>query len=119
MIINEDVYLEHYGKKGMRWGVRNNSNSKKQALTSEEKDKRNKKLAIILGSAAAVTAIGVGAYYAKKHFNVKVSNIPKSTKTVQNFAKSLADEPVGIMHSSRGRNRGYAFFTKWWSKRKT
>lgn len=22
MIINEDVYLEHYGKKGMRWGVR-------------------------------------------------------------------------------------------------
>lgn len=25
MIIQEDVYLEHYGKKGMKWGVRNSS----------------------------------------------------------------------------------------------
>lgn len=27
MLIDEEVYLEHYGKKGMKWGVRNNGRS--------------------------------------------------------------------------------------------
>lgn len=37
MILDEDVYLEHYGKKGMRWGVRNDgktSASQKNSMHS-------------------------------------------------------------------------------------
>ena len=31
MIIDEDVYLAHYGKKGMKWGVRNNATASEKA----------------------------------------------------------------------------------------
>ena len=42
MIIDEDVYLEHFGVKGMKWGV-----SKKRAI------------AVGIGTAVAVKTLGV------------------------------------------------------------
>ncbi len=45
MIINEDEFLEHYGKKGMQWGVKTQkSYSKNRALNkaSRAKDKQKK-----------------------------------------------------------------------------
>ncbi len=38
MFIDEDIYMEHFGVKGMRWGVRNKS--KKAPLTAKEKNKK-------------------------------------------------------------------------------
>ncbi len=45
MIIDEDIYLEHFGVKGMRWGVsneRSTDNSDKPPLTAKEKAKEKK-----------------------------------------------------------------------------
>lgn len=44
MIIDEDVYLEHWGVKGMRWGIRNkrqNSNSEKESTSSSSSDNKD------------------------------------------------------------------------------
>jgi hypothetical protein len=44
MLITEEAYLQHYGKKGMKWGVR----KKKKPLTAKErqrKTERNVKIA--------------------------------------------------------------------------
>ena len=37
MIINEDAYLEHYGVKGMKWGVRKEQRAYKMKRTAEQK----------------------------------------------------------------------------------
>lgn len=46
--------LEHYGIKGMKWGVRRNPN--RTPLTAEQKHARNKKIAKGVGAAAVVGA---------------------------------------------------------------
>lgn len=110
MIIDEDAYIEHFGVKGMRWGVRKeNKSSSSTTKIKEEKPNRNKKAAIILGSVAASAAIAAGAIYVKKRMNVSVKETAKASETAKTFSKALADEPVGILHSSRGHGRGYAF----------
>lgn len=91
-------FLSHHGVKGQRWGIRN-----------ENKRNKQKNAAIILGSAAAVTAITVGAIFAKKHFGVSATNLPKASPVVKNFAESMANEPVDILHASRGREKGFMF----------
>ncbi len=68
-----------------------------------------KKAAIVLGSVAAATAITVGVIYAKKHMNTPTSDILPASKSVRKFAESMAKEPIGIVHSSRGKNGGYTF----------
>lgn len=97
------VFLEHFGIKGMHWGVR--SNKKVDSKT----DHRNRNIAVALGSTLAIGAIGIGALYAKNHLKIPISDISKSSNTAKNFAESMAKEPVGIVHSSRGKNLGYTF----------
>jgi hypothetical protein len=106
-----DEFLAHYGVRGMRWGVRRDKESSGANSDKAESSgmSRQKKAAIVLGSVFAVAAVGAGAYYAKQHFGVSVSSIPTPKDSTRKFTESLAREPVGIIHSSRGRNRGYAF----------
>jgi hypothetical protein len=108
MIDVDDYILEHYGVKGMKWGVRN---KKKVSNKNNKGTNKNsvKNASIVLGSIAAAAAIGIGAAYAKKHYDVKMSDVPKSKPLVENFASAMANEPVDIMYSSRGRDKGYAF----------
>lgn len=40
MIIDEKTYLQHYGKKGMRWGVRNTRKANTQDITLTRKEKK-------------------------------------------------------------------------------
>jgi hypothetical protein len=96
-------FLEHHGVKGMKWGVR-----KKEDSTGWS---NKKKAAVIFGSAAAVTALAVGAVYAKKHFGVSTSNISKPAEATKKFAESMAAEPIGIVHASRGQSvrSGFTF----------
>lgn len=103
-----DDVLEHFGVKGMHWGVRKETSGAK-AESGEQKSHKKRNIAIVLGSAAAVTAIGVGAVYAKKHMGVSVGDIPKASAETKKFAAALANEPIGIAHSSRGRDVGYHF----------
>ncbi len=71
MVIDEDVYLEHYGVKGQKWGVRKSKSSntkttkpKKKSLTAKEKrvrsEKRIRTAQKVLGTAA--TAVYAAAF---------------------------------------------------------
>lgn len=42
MFIDEEVYLEHYGKAGMRWGVRKNKIYPGYEISRKESDKEKK-----------------------------------------------------------------------------
>lgn len=106
-VTDEDVlaYLEHHGIKGMQWGVR------KQQSSSQKKSSgmsTKKKVAFGLGAAGLAAGIAVGAIYAKKHFGVSTSSI-KDVTSGKKLAESLIEEPTGVMHSSRGIDKGFHF----------
>lgn len=110
MITSVDDFLDHYGTKGMRWGVRKAQDKSPPKETSKSEGMSNKKkAAIIFGSVAGVAALAVGATYAKKHMNVPMSEIGQPSESVKKFSEAMAREPVGIVHSSRGKNRGFTF----------
>ena len=80
-------YLAHHGIKGQKWGVRRYQNED-GTLTEEGKIRKNRNRKLLIGAAAALTAVGVAAYYAK--------NRKKIDGTVSDFfTQSLYDR--GIM----------------------
>ncbi len=91
MIVDEEIYLEHYGKKGMQWGVRNKSN--KTPLTAKEKkQKRQKRIdkgAQIVGTALyAAVVLSYVSHILNISGGTRTSNIrpPKPER-----AKSVTD----------------------------
>lgn len=105
-----DAFLEHFGIMGMHWGIRN---KKKTSLNNKEKKdnnfKRNKRVAIILGSVAAAAAIGTGAYFIKKKMGVSVSETINAPANAKKFAEAIAKEPIDIIHVGPNRNAANAF----------
>lgn len=107
MIIDEEVYLEHFGVKGMHWGVRKDRTKSGSGYIKKKKDWGNeKRAAAILGSVAAAGAIAAGTIFANQHRSSTVGKAPEHAKK---FAESQAREPVDIVHASRGRDLGYRF----------
>jgi hypothetical protein len=114
--------LEHFGVKGMHWGVRKvESVSTDQLLTkqssqAEIRRARAKKVAIGAGVLVAVAGAGFVAY--KLHQNGKLSlssvnvanNVRKSAtkKAVSNIVHQQTD----IIHFARGREKGLTFLKK-------
>jgi len=80
MIIDEDVYLEHFGTKGMHWGVR-----KKPERTKEEKATRNKKIALIAGTGALAAGAIATAVILKR----KGGSIPQPRPKSFSVSKAL------------------------------
>ncbi len=72
MIIEEDIYLEHYGKKGMRWGVRNREQRREDPWNRTPGKRRNDRQ-----QAAASAIVGAGVIFAARNrmFNLPVSAI--------------------------------------------
>ena len=93
MIVEEDYYLQHYGKKGMKWGVRNTSRTvstpaaagtfvrgtkqraAKQRIRQEDYNRnKNKERAIV-----AAGVLAAGSIYALRllsvHHALKVSRL--------------------------------------------
>lgn len=64
MIVEENVYLEHFGTKGMRWGVRKHRDEAERAARFSDKTKRNLKIGAGVATAAALT---VGTVYATRY----------------------------------------------------
>lgn len=62
-----DLFLEHFGVRGMRWGHRK--------AQKDNQPKSSKKTLKVLGTAAGVIAIGAGALYMQQHMakNKRVS----------------------------------------------
>lgn len=72
MIIDEDVYIEHFGVMGMKWGVRNDKKNSKEGTSKKQKAKK----------IAAITALGAviaaGTIYAIKKQKVRhLSSVPR------------------------------------------
>ena len=93
--------LNHYGVKGMRWGVRRSENRssgsiRKRGASSKESAQRRKRIAkIAAGTAATVTVVAATAIYLKNKKQVDsfvAKNAGKVLKTVtdQKAAKAVA-----------------------------
>ena len=93
--------LNHYGVKGMRWGVRHSENRssrsiRKRGASSKESAQRRKRIAkIAAGTAATVTVVAATAIYLKNKKQVDsfvAKNAGKVLKTVadQKAAKAVA-----------------------------
>lgn len=93
--------LNHYGVKGMRWGVRRSENRssgsiRKRRASSKESAQRRKRIAkIAAGTAATVTVVAATAIYLKNKKQVDsfvAKNAGKVLKTVadQKAAKAVA-----------------------------
>lgn len=113
MIIDEDEYLAHFGKKGMKWGVRR-KNSDETASTGP-KDHRKLKIA---GAVVAAGSIAAGAAYAhhvlgKRGTNRLMSgkdrsNAAQKIRAAKEFAEKTAkQEPTSVIHVARGKHTGY------------
>jgi hypothetical protein len=68
VIIDQELYVEHYGKKGMHWGVRNTTpRTKEQQQKRDKRVKTAKKVAVGVGGGA----LAIGAAFALRHFALK------------------------------------------------
>lgn len=108
MIIEEKDYLEHFGIKGMHWGTRKNREASGKDASPRSNKGRN--VALILGGAAFAATLAVGGVYAKKHFGVKLSDIPpESTMSAKKVVDDILHEPISVIHATRGKERGFGF----------
>ena len=90
MIINEDVYLEHYGVKGQKWGVRNNKS--KTPLTAAQRRKRNTR--IVKAVNYALVAVWVASFFSSTSSSTSNSgggSYKQATKMPPQKAKSASD----------------------------
>lgn len=123
--------LIHYGKKGMRWGVRNedepsgSSRYKVEKTTSSiprtDAEKRAarramaKKAAIGAGILTAVAGAGFVAYKLNQSGNLPMSSIRKTAKIDPKKvaeAKKFIHEQKDVIHLSRGKHTGGTFLKK-------
>jgi hypothetical protein len=71
---NVDIFLEHYGVLGMKWGVRNSlRSSKKQKTNSSRKNKVFKTASVVTATAIGLAIAGI---IIKNKGSAKVSTIP-------------------------------------------
>lgn len=111
-----DDFLEHFGVPGMKWGKRKARDHgdpiQKSGKLSPEQQAKLKKAAVIVGTAAAVTLLVAGTVYASKHMNKPApTNVIPSLKT-KAFVEAKMPELVGVLHASRGKERGFSFMQK-------
>lgn len=112
-----DEFLAHYGVKGQKWGVRkkedgsgDESSSEDKKLTDAEKKARAKKVAIGVGALLAVAGAGAVAYQLNKNGKLPISSIRKPSKSAAPAVKKVLQEPTSIIHTSRGKNKGFRFY---------
>ncbi len=109
MIIDEEVYLAHYGKKGMRWGVRKSGSlkTKKKPLTAREKRVKNLKRKQAAGKAvsavvtAAYVATFIGSVFSSPTTNKKYSDIKTPTSKTKSAADFVNERRDTEMYSLR------------------
>lgn len=111
MIVEEAYYLEHYGKKGMKWGVRG---GRKAHPRSAEEEARRKEIfgKVKKGAkiAAVVGVVGVGALAAAKymgaHGSTKLADIPQAAKpnpAVSNAIKAASAKRIADLKESHNK----------------
>lgn len=104
MIIDEEIYLEHFGVKGMRWGVRKQRRLRKygdrsKGLTKQQKQNRRQRN---FNRASAGLRVAVGAIVVASMFSAADTGPPRTnsssyTRTAKAGVKSSKD----IINESR------------------
>lgn len=83
MIIDAEVYLEHYGVPGMKWGVRKarSERTPEEAAARSARNKKIAKTAAVVGVAAvaAVGAVYVNRQIKQANLNTKVAQLNNAT----------------------------------------
>jgi hypothetical protein len=109
VVIKEDIYIEHYGTPGMKWGVRNKGSAK--PLTSAQKVAKKKKIKKTITN---VAAIAIGAAFIASMFiptssvgRTPVSSLSASTSSAHRIGPSAA----AILRAQE-RQRNGAFQTR-------
>ena len=109
--------LEHYGVKGMKWGVRRTPEQLGRAranrtakLTPEQKQKV-KKVAIITGGILLTAGAAYAGYNLSTQGSRALSSAVESStaKTGKVAAEKVLSEPTSVIYSSRGKNKGFRF----------
>lgn len=70
-----DEFLEHFGVKGMRWGVRKNKSDQKSTSSGKKKFARNVAISVTAGAAVGV----VGGYAVKRILASRGANVKLSS----------------------------------------
>lgn len=86
MIILEDDYVEHFGTKGMKWGVRKKSSSGGEKKGMSDKTKKRVKIGV---GAAVVVGAAAAAIILSRNSGRSVGSLNSSTK---NVGKGVAKE---------------------------
>lgn len=131
-------FLEHYGIKGMKWGVvkdddadggfslsvarkPGNVSSKSSAANelapsdqppkteAERKKELAKKAAIGIGVLAVAAGAGYAAYSLNKNGKLPISSLKKPTEAAESATKKILSEPTSVVHASRGHAVGFKF----------
>lgn len=107
MIVDESVYLQHYGRKGMRWGVRTakptmpgpskprpltgaakTNQERKIAVEKKIKRQRNLKRAAIAGGTLAVGGV-IAASIISRNRSIKATQLQQAAQ-LKSFQSSLS-----------------------------
>ncbi len=86
-------FLEHFGVKGMKWGVRKTSDSDTPSRSSSSKSSKLKKAAVIAGGVALVAGAAYIAYKMNQT-GVKIPVADLKTHTSTSAGKSVAERLV-------------------------
>lgn len=105
--------LMHHGVLGQKWGVRRNRSG---PLLSDSQKQTAKKVAIGVGTAAAIAGAAFVAYKFHQDPSKVLSLVRKSSTTIS-VGKAVVDkmteqEPTDIIHIARGKSKGYRFQKK-------
>jgi hypothetical protein len=109
MAIDDEVddFLEHFGTKGMKWGVRKERTTGENDRAPVDKKALAKRVAIGAGILAAAAG---AAYLASQNYKSTSTNSlsDSSIRAGSHSAKVIASEPTSIIYSGR-RNSGTSF----------
>lgn len=108
--------LQHFGVKGMRWGVRKEettSSPENRTLTSQEKKARAKKVAIGAGVLVAVAGAAFVAYKLHQSGHLSLSDIRKAKPSPQarKVVKEVREQ-TDILHVSHGKKSVFTFYKR-------
>jgi hypothetical protein len=78
VILDEEVYLEHYGVKGMRWGVRKDASGVGKYRTPEEKAARKRKAVSI---SVGLAFVALRLYQLNSMMKPSTPRVPRNVTT--------------------------------------
>ena len=101
----DEALLEHFGVKGMKWGVR-------KERTSAEKKALAKKVALGVGTLLVVAGAAIAVQQLRKKGNVSIASAPRKVAEGKKIAAKILSEPIDVIHGTRGKNKGFTFLKK-------